>query len=81
MAQRNDWIIISAVQFNRNGSDKSDVKMTDIAESSGISMSCDTILGIIQDTIMHSKNEYFLKILKIRDGAGKNTKCKMNIDW
>lgn len=81
MAQRNDWIIISAVQFNRNGSDKSDVKMTDIAESSGISMSCDTILGIIQDTLMHSKNEYFLKILKIRDGAGKNTKCKMIIDW
>jgi len=30
---------------------------------------------------MHSNYEYWLKILKIRDGEGKNTKCRFNINY
>jgi hypothetical protein len=30
---------------------------------------------------MHAKREYFLKILKIRDGEGKGTKCRFEIDY
>jgi hypothetical protein len=30
---------------------------------------------------MQSNYEYWLKILKIRDGEGKNTKCRFNINY
>jgi hypothetical protein len=39
------------------------------------------MLGIIQDDLMRANQEYWLKVLKIRDGEGKGTKCKLNIDW
>ena len=55
--------------------------MTDIAESAGLSHTADVMLGIIQDDLMRANQEYWLKVLKIRDGEGKGTKCKLNIDW
>ena len=55
--------------------------MTDIAESAGLSHTADVMLGIIQDDIMRASDEYRLKILKIRDGEGKGTKCKLDINW
>jgi len=39
------------------------------------------MLGIIQDDLMRSSYEYWLKILKIRDGEGKGTKCKLDINY
>jgi hypothetical protein len=30
---------------------------------------------------MHSEFEYWIKILKIRDGEGKNLKCKFTINY
>ena len=59
----------------------SDITMTDIAESAGLSHTADVMLGIIQDDLMRANQEYWLKVLKIRDGEGKGTKCKLNIDW
>ena len=41
----------------------------------------DIIYGIIQDTSMHMNNEYWLKILKIRNGQGKNSRCLYRIDY
>jgi hypothetical protein len=81
MGIRNDWLIVTATQINRNGYNSSDISMTDVAESAGLSHTADIMLGIIQDDLMRANDEYWLKILKIRDGEGKGTKCKLNINW
>lgn len=81
MGVRNNWLIITATQITRNGYNSTDITMTDIAESAGLSHTADVMLGIIQDDIMRANNEYRLKILKIRDGEGKGTKCKLDINW
>jgi hypothetical protein len=59
MAVRNEWVIITATQINRGGYDSTELNMTHIAESAGLSHTADMIYGIIQDTGMHMQNEYF----------------------
>ena len=81
MGIRNNWLIVTATQITRNGYNSSDIGMTDIAESAGLSHTADVMLGIIQDDMMRANSEYWLKLLKIRDGEGKGTKCKLDIDW
>jgi replicative DNA helicase len=81
MGIRNKWLIVTATQINRNNYNSSDITMGDVAESSGLSHTADMMLGIIQDQLMHASNEYWLKILKIRDGEGKGTKCKLMINY
>jgi len=81
MGIRNNWLIVTATQITRSGYNSSDITMTDIAESAGLSHTADIMYGIIQDDLMRANEEYWLKILKIRDGEGKGTKCKLNINW
>ena len=81
MAVRNDWVVISATQINRGGYDSSELNMGHIAESAGLSHTADMIYGIIQDTSMHMNNEYWLKVLKVRNGSGKNSRCLYRIDY
>jgi len=81
MAVRNEWVVITATQINRGGYDSTELNMTHIAESAGLSHTADVIYGIIQDTGMHMNNEYFLKLLKIRNGTGKNSRCLYRIDY
>lgn len=80
-AQRSDVVLISATQTNRGGFDSSEVTMANIAESAGLSHTADNILAIIQTQEMNMQKEYWLKLLKVRDGAGKHTKCKLHIDY
>jgi len=81
MGQRHDWLIVTATQITRSGYNSSDVTMSDIAESAGLSHTADVMMAIIQDDLMRANDEYWLKILKMRDGEGKGTKCKLNINW
>ena len=81
MAQRNEWIIITATQINRSGYDSSEINMGNIAESAGLGHTVDFMYGIIQDSSMHLANEYWLKILKVRKGSGKNTKNRYEINY
>lgn len=81
MGIRNNWLIVTATQINRNGYNSSDISMSDVAESAGLSHTADVMLGIIQDDLMRANQEYWLKVLKIRDGEGKGNKCKLNIDY
>lgn len=77
-------LIVSATQISRStggGWDSTDMTMESIAESAGLAATADTILGIIQDSIMYSQCEYWLKVLKIRDGEGKDSKCKLSINY
>ena len=81
MGIRNKWLIVTATQINRNNYNSSDISMGDVAESAGLSHTADMMLGIIQDQLMHASNEYWLKILKIRDGEGKGIKCRLTINY
>lgn len=81
MGDRNGWLIISATQIKRGAYNSTDIGMEDISESAGLGHTADMIYAIIQDEIMHSEFEYWLKVLKIRDGEGKNLKCKFNINY
>jgi|TARA_B110000908_G_scaffold172671_1_gene241846 replicative DNA helicase len=81
MGTRNGWLIVTATQINRNNYNSSDIGMGDVAESAGLSHTADLMLGIIQDDMMRASNEYWLKILKIRDGEGKGVKCKLDINY
>jgi replicative DNA helicase len=81
MGIRNKWLIVTATQINRNNYNSSDINMGDVAESAGLSHTADMMLGIIQDQLMHANYEYWLKILKIRDGEGKGTKCRLVINY
>lgn len=81
MAVRNSWVVITATQINRGGYDSTELNMSHIAESAGLSHTADVIYGIIQDSSMHMNNEYFLKLLKIRNGTGKNSRCLYRIDY
>jgi len=81
MGQRHDYLIVTATQITRGGYNSSDISMGDIAESAGLSHTADVMFGIIQDDLVRSNDEYWLKILKMRDGEGKGTKCQLNINW
>jgi len=81
MGVRNKWLIVTATQITRSGYNSSDISMTDVAESAGLSHTADVMLGIIQDDIMRASYEYWLKILKIRDGEGRGVKCKLAINY
>ena len=81
MGIRNKWLIVTASRIERGGYNSSDISMTDVAESAGLSHTADVMLGIIQDDLMRANQEYWLKVLKIRDGEGKGNKCKLNIDY
>jgi replicative DNA helicase len=81
MAVRNEWLVITATQINRGGYDSTELNLGHIAESAGLSHTADVIYGIIQDGPMQMSSEYFLKLLKIRNGTGKNSRCLYKINY
>lgn len=58
--------IFSSTQFNRGGTDASDVGLHDISESHGLSMTVDVLLGMIRTEAMDSENLILIKQLKNR---------------
>ena len=81
IAVRQECLILTATQTNRSAFDSNDITMSNIAESAGLIHTADTMFGIIQDSEMRIDNMYQVKILKIRDGEGKNTKMELHIDY
>lgn len=81
IAVRQECLIVTATQTNRGAFDSDDITIGNIAESSGLLHTCDTMFGIIQNSDMRTNDKYLLKILKIRDGEGKNTKMEMDIEY
>lgn len=81
IAVRQECLIVTATQSNRGAFDSEDITMSGIAESAGLIYTADTIYGIIQTPDMRTEQRYMLKILKIRDGMGKNDRIEMNINY
>lgn len=81
LAVKRDLLVISATQINRGAWDSTEVKMENIAESAGLAHTVDVMYALIQDGMMHVNREYWLKVLKIRDGEGKGNRCRFTIDY
>ena len=81
LAVKRDMLVISATQINRAAWDSTEIRMENIAESAGLAHTADVMYAIIQDAMMHANREYWLKILKIRDGQGKGSRCRFMIDY
>jgi len=81
LAVKRDMLVISATQINRAAWDSTEIRMENIAESAGLAHTADVMYAIIQDAMMHANREYWLKILKIRDGQGKGSRCRFEIDY
>ncbi len=81
LAVKRDMLVISATQINRGAWDSTEVKMENIAESAGLAHTVDVMYALIQDGMMHVNREYWLKVLKIRDGEGKGNRCRFTIDY
>jgi KaiC/GvpD/RAD55 family RecA-like ATPase len=81
LAVKRDMLVISATQLNRGAWDSTEIKMENIAESAGLAHTADVMYALIQDNLMHANHEYWLKVLKIRDGQGKGSRCRFNINY
>lgn len=81
MAMRNKWCILSATQINRTNLGSSDMFMTDVSESMGLSATVDTLYGIIQTEIMKAENEYIIKALALRNSEEINLRKKFSVDY
>lgn len=89
LAVKYDFIVDTASQIGRNALDCSDIALTDVSESMGLTHTCDSIIGIIQTEEMRIGElddetgktipYYWFKVLKIREGEGKDTKFRVNI--
>jgi len=81
LAVKRNMLVISATQINRGAWDATEVRMENIAESAGLAHTADVMYALIQDSVMHAEREYWLKVLKIRDGQGKGSRCRFDIDY
>lgn len=81
IAVKHNIVIVTATQINRTGWDANDLQMGSISESAGLAHTVDMLYGIIQDVLMRTTDRYILKILKIRDGEGRDHKINFDINW
>jgi replicative DNA helicase len=73
--------IISATQTKRGVEDTSDFSSSDVAESSGLAHTVDSLWGIIMTPEMYANREYVLKNLLNRHGGMKFAKKKFKVDF
>lgn len=71
----------NGILTHNSGFDASEIVLNNISESAGLAHTVDLIYAIIQDPQMRANKEYWLKILKMRDGDGVNVKCRHTVDY
>ena len=81
MSQTMGFTIISATQTKRGVEDASDFNSSDIAESSGLGHTVDSLWGIVQTPEMYANREYILKNLLNRHGGMKFAKQRFTVDY
>ena len=91
LAVKYDVLMITASQIGRSALDSSDINITDVSESMGLMHTVDNAIGIIQTEEMRIGEKipgenstipyYWFKVLKIREGDGKDTKFRVDINY
>ena len=73
--------VLSSTQFNRGGTDSSDVGLGDISESHGLSMTADTLFGLVRTESLDEENLVQVKQLKNRfSDISTNRKFLVGVD-
>jgi hypothetical protein len=73
---KHDWAMITATQTTRSQYDTSDMTGAQVAESSGLNATVDAMFGIIADSFMKARGEYYLKCLYDRVAPEDNKRKK-----
>lgn len=89
VAVKYDVLVDTASQIGRSAGDSSDIAITDVSESMGLMHTVDSCIGIIQTEDMrigelidgYAQPYYWLKVLKIREGEGKDTKFRVDVNY
>lgn len=81
VAVRQNLVCITATQTRRDGFDSPNLEVTSVADGVSVIYTADLILAIIQTQDMHDNNEYQLKLAKVREGAGKNSRMQLTVDY
>lgn len=80
MAQRNQWAVISLTQVNGNGYESTNLTMSDVSESKGLTATVDALFGIIRTQMMRANNVYYLQAIALRDSPHNGDKKKYIFD-
>lgn len=80
-AVEHDVALWSAAQTNRDGWDKNDIGMGNIAESAGLAATADFILGAITTPELEQQGKLLLKQVKSRYGSKNPPKFTTGVDY
>ncbi len=80
MAQRNHWAVISLTQVNGNGYESTNLTMSDVSESKGLTATVDALFGIVRTQLMRAANVYYLQAIALRDSPHNGEKKKYIFD-
>lgn len=80
MAQRNQWAVISVTQTNGNGYETTNMTMSDVSESKGLTATVDALFGILRTQMMRANNVYYLQAIALRDSPHNGDKKKYIFD-
>jgi replicative DNA helicase len=76
-----DIPILTAQQLNRQGAQSSSVGTTDVAESYGLSQTCDLMIGLIEDDELRGRGEIRCQQIKNRyNSMVSNSSFLLNVD-
>ena len=78
---KNRVFFANGILTHNSGFDGTDLSLTNVSESAALIHTVDAMFGIIQDVVMHSNNEYVLKLLANRDEGYMNSKKKFGINY
>ena len=69
LAQEKELMVLTASQTNRSGQTASDFELTEVSESHGLSMTADSMFGLIVTEDLEKLGQMRIKILKNRYGG------------
>ena len=82
LGKKHNWAMVSVTQVNRDSFGASGrLKLSSIAESSGLGHTVDWMGGIVQDEVMHANNEYLLQTMLNRNEGYKNSRKRFLVDY
>jgi hypothetical protein len=81
LASERDFCCFTATQMNRGGVGDSDPDMNAVSDSSGISMTADTLFAIIRSEELDSLGQIMIKALKTRFSSMTNDRTLLGVVW
>jgi len=81
MGKRNDWVILTGAQTQREYMNASDFYADAVADAKKLIDNCDGMFGIIQDASLKTASRYILKSLVLRNSVHQYAKKHFSVDY